>query len=49
MKRYEIVVAGEVITRAETREEAEKLLEEAKNSFLRMVHPIDCFWIREKE
>jgi len=45
--KYEIIVAGSVVTRVSTREEAEQLLEQARHSFLAMVHPIDTFYIRE--
>ena len=48
MKKYEIVVGGTVVATATTKEEAENLLYQAKNSFLALVHPVDCFYIREK-
>ena len=48
MKKYEVCVAGSVVTRAETREEAESLLDEIRHSFLAMVHPVDAFYIRER-
>jgi hypothetical protein len=44
---YEVVVAGSVIGRYNSREEAEIRLEEAKNSFFALVHPVDVFYIRE--
>lgn len=44
---YEVVVAGSVIGRYNSREEAEIHLEEAKNSFFALVHPVDVFYIRE--
>lgn len=47
MKKFEVVIAGTVINTYETREEAEDRLFEVKNSFLALVHPIDCFYIRE--
>ena len=46
--KYEVVVAGSVIGTYKNREDAEKRLFEAKHSFLAMVHPINCFFIREK-
>ena len=45
--RYEVVVAGSHLGFYENRQDAEKRLEEARNSFLAMVHPWDCFYIRE--
>ena len=48
MKKYEVCVAGQVVTRAETKEEAERLLNEVRHSFLAMVHPVDVFYIRER-
>lgn len=44
---YEVVVAGSVIGRYNSKEEAENRLEEAKNSFLALVHPVDVFYIKE--
>ena len=44
---YEVVVAGNVIGRYNSREEAENRLKEVKNSFLALVHPVDVFYIRE--
>lgn len=46
--KYEVIVGGTVIATYETREEAEKRLEEARNSFLALVHPYDTFRIKEK-
>lgn len=48
MKKYEVVVAGIVIGCYENEVEAKTRLKEAKNSFLAIVHPIDVFFIREK-
>jgi hypothetical protein len=48
MKKYEVVVAGTVQARYSNREEAEQRLYELKHSFLALVHPVDCFFIREK-
>ena len=48
MKKYEIIVGGTVIATATTKEEAKSLLHQAKNSFLALVHPVDCFYIKEK-
>ena len=47
-KSYEVVVAGTVIGTYENKIDAETRLAEAKNSFLAIVHPIDVFFIREK-
>ena len=49
MKRYEIYVAGERLYSYNSREDAEKALNEAKNSFLALVHPKECFYIKEVE
>lgn len=46
MKTYKVIVSGVVIGSYNTREEAEKRLNEARHSFLAMVHPRDCFYIR---
>ena len=46
--RFEVIVAGTSIGTFDNREDAEKRLDEAKNSFLRMVHPVDVFYIKEK-
>ena len=48
MKKYEVVVAGTVIGCYENEAEAKARLEEVKNSFLAIVHPVDVFFIREK-
>ena len=45
--KYEVLVAGTVVSVKNTREEAEKRLEEAKNSYLSLVHPYDVFRIQE--
>ena len=49
MKRYEVKVAGTTIGTYTNREEAEKRLDDARHSFLAMVHPQDCFFIKEVE
>lgn len=49
MKEYRVIVSGCVYARCETREEAERKLDDARNSFLAMVHPRDCFFIKEVE
>lgn len=46
--KYEVLVAGTVIGTYNTIEEAEKRLNEAKHSFLAMVHPKEAFRIAEK-
>lgn len=49
MMEYRVIVSGYVYARCETREEAEKMLDEARHSYLAMVHPKDCFFIKEVE
>jgi len=46
-KNFEVYVAGSLNGSFSTREEAEKRLNELKNSFLAMVHPKECFYIKE--
>ena len=46
--KYEVVVAGTIIGAYENKADAEARLAEAKNSFLAIVHPVDVFFIREK-
>lgn len=48
MKKYVVMVAGSIIGEYEKKEDAEKRLYQAKNSFLAMVHPSDVFYIAEK-
>ena len=45
--KYEIIVAGTVIAKASTKEEAEQLLVQAKHSPLAWCHPVDVFYIKE--
>lgn len=47
MTKYNVIVAGTVIGTYNSKEEAEKRLNEARHSFLAMVHPKDCFYIKE--
>lgn len=47
MERYEVIVAGTTVNTYNTKKEAEERLNEIKNSFLAMVHPIDCMYIKE--
>ena len=47
MKNFEVYVAGTLQGTFETREEAERLLNALRNSFLAMVHPRDVFYIKE--
>ena len=47
MKRFEVVIAGTVDSKFETREDALRRLNEIKNSFYALVHPIGCMFIRE--
>ena len=49
MKRYEIVISGTVIYTTFNREEAEQKLSQAKRSPLALCHPVDCFYIRERD
>jgi hypothetical protein len=46
--KYEVIVAGTVIGTYENKADAENRLEQARNSFLAMVHPKNVFYIREK-
>lgn len=45
--KYEVIIAGTVIGTYNTIEEANKRLDEARHSFLAMVHPKDCFYVKE--
>lgn len=47
MKEYRVIIAGTVNSKYNTKEEAEKRLNEIKNSFFAMVHPIDTMYIKE--
>lgn len=47
MTKYNVIVAGTIIGTYNSKEEAEKRLYEAKHSFLAIVHPKDCFYIKE--
>ena len=49
MKRFEVIVAGTIIAKCETREDAEQALALARRSFLAMAHPQDSFFIKEIE
>ena len=44
---YNVIVAGTVVGKYNTKKDAEKRLEEVKNSFLAMVHPTDAFYIKK--
>lgn len=46
--RYDVIVAGSVISTFKTREEAEKYLEQMRNSWLSLVHPQEVFRIKER-
>lgn len=48
MKKFEVYVAGSLVGKYETREEAEARLNEVRHSFLAMVHPQEVFYIKEK-
>lgn len=45
--KYEVIVGGTVIGTYESKVDAEKRLYEAQHSFLAIVHPVDCFYIKE--
>ena len=45
--RYEVVVAGTVVGTYTNKVEAENRLYEIQHSFLAMVHPRNCMFIRE--
>lgn len=47
MKKYNVIVAGTVFGTYKTKEEAEKMLDEVKKSFLALIHPKDCMYIKE--
>ena len=49
MKKYEVVIAGTVNGVYNTKEEAEKRLNEIRHSFYAMVHPVYTMYIREKK
>ena len=49
MKRFEVIVAGTIIAKCETREDAERALKLARRSFRAMVHPQNSFYIKEIE
>jgi hypothetical protein len=49
MMKYTVMVAGTKEGTYKTREEAEKRLNEVKNSFLAMVHPKDTMFIKEEK
>ena len=44
---YEVMVSGSVAGRYEDRASAEARLEEVRHSYLALVHPVDCMFIRE--
>ena len=46
-ERYEVVCCGRVITACNTKEEAEKALNEVRHSYLAMVHCKESFYIRK--
>lgn len=46
--KYQVIVAGSVMGEHKDRQDALRHLEQLKNSWLRMVHPINVFYIREK-
>ena len=47
--KYEVIIAGTVNGVYNTKEAAEKRLDEIRHSFYAMVHPIDTIYIREKK
>lgn len=44
---FKVMISGTVESTHETRESAEKRLNEIKNSIFAMVHPIDTMFIKE--
>lgn len=44
---FKVIVAGTVIGTYSTKEEAEARLVEAKQSYLALVHPAECFYIKK--
>ena len=46
--KYDVIVAGSVINTFKTRVEAEKYLEQVRNSWLSLVHPQEVFRIKER-
>ena len=46
--KYDVIVAGSVINTFKTKEEAEKYLEQVRNSWLSLVHPQEVFRIKER-
>lgn len=49
MNTYFVMVGGCVIARYSTLEEAEERLEQVKNSWYAMVHPVDTMFIKKVE
>ena len=45
--KYEVIVGGTVVGTYENKVDAEKKLYEAQHSFLAMIHPVDCFYVKE--
>lgn len=48
MTKYNVVVAGTVLGTYTDKAEAEQRLNEVRHSFLAMVHPWNCFYIKEE-
>jgi hypothetical protein len=44
--KYQAIVSGHVLGTYETKEEAEKEVTRAKNSYLALVHPVNCFFVK---
>ena len=44
--KYYVIVSGYKLGEYLSLERAKERLEEAKHSYLAMVHPIDCFYIK---
>ena len=49
MNTYFVMVGGSVIARYSTLAEAEERLEQVKNSWYTMVHPMDTIFIKKVE
>lgn len=49
MKKYNVIIAGTIVGSYETKEEAENRLNEIRHSYLAMVHPKNCMYIKKVE
>ncbi len=46
-KTYKVIIAGTVIQTCETREQAEEVIANIRNSILGRIHPVDTIYIKE--